>query len=119
MIAFATLLISSATFAPDAHTQVVGETGTVKKATAGCPSSEHLRNLLLTFYLGGEKPATDYLRRYNCVVLHEGETVIIEQERQRVRDDWYICVRRLNESDCYWMMFEDLKSRPQLRNPLR
>jgi hypothetical protein len=112
MIAFATWLICSASFAPDAHTQVVGETGTVKQITPGCPSYQHLKNLLLTFALAGEKQATDALHRYNCVVLHEGETAIV-QERQRDG----VCVRRLNDSDCYWMSFDDFKSRPQLRVP--
>ena len=116
MIAFAIWLICSASFAPDAHTQVVGETGTVKRTTPGCPSSEHLANLLLTFEFIGEEQATDKFHRYNCVVLHEGETVTIAgHQRQLDR----VCVRRLNDSDCYWMLFDDFKSRPQLRNPVR
>jgi hypothetical protein len=59
MIAFATCLICSASFAPNAHTQdVVGETGTVKNTTPGCPSYKYLKNLLLTFELAGEEQAT-------------------------------------------------------------
>jgi hypothetical protein len=109
-IAFAALLVCSASFAPDAHTQVVGETGTVKQITAGCSSHKNLRTLLLSAYFGAS--ASDALQRYNCVVLHEGETVVIEQELERDSvGNWNICVRRLNDSDCYWMRFDDLKSR--------
>jgi hypothetical protein len=106
IVAFAACAICSASFAPDAHSQVgPGETGTVKKTTPGCPSYQYLTNFLLTFSLAGEKEAAAAFQRYRCVALHGQEIVIID-ERQNDR----VCVRRSNDSDCYWMMSGDLEN---------
>jgi hypothetical protein len=106
IVALVTCFICSASFAPGAHTQVDAEkTGTVKKTTAGCPSYQYLTNFLLTFSLAGEEQAMAAFQRYQCVVLHREEAVTI---RQRQNDR--VCVRRLNDSDCYWMESDDLES---------
>ncbi len=106
VVAFAAWLIGSASFAPDAHAQAAaGEKGTVKKTTPGCPSYRYLKNFLITFSLAGNEQALTAFQRYNCVALHGGETVIIGQ-----RQNDCVCVRRLDDSDCYWVMSEDVES---------
>jgi len=102
-IAFASLLICAASFAPDAHTEIVGKTRTVKQ-TIGCPSYDDFKELLTLVMAGHEKQARDAAIRYNCVSFAEGEAVTILRERLI-----FVCVRPLDDSDCYWIRMDHLK----------
>src|SRR5262245_58516376 len=96
-IAFAALLICAA---PDAHTEIVGTTRTVKKAF-GCPSYDQLKEVMLA---ANPKKAFDLAVRYKCVMFDEGETVTIIRERLIS-----VCAKPLDDPACYWITIDKLQ----------
>jgi hypothetical protein len=103
IIAFAALLICAASFAPNAQTEIVGTTTTVKK-TFGCPSYDQFKEVLLAGIAGNPNKASDLALRYKCVIFDEGETVTIIRELSIS-----VCVKPLDDSDCYWITIDKLQ----------
>jgi hypothetical protein len=100
IIAFAALLICAASFAPDAHTEIVGTTRTVKKAF-GCPSYDQFKEVMVE---ANPTKAFDLAVRYKCVMFDEGETVTIIRERLIS-----VCVKPLDDSACHWITIDKLQ----------
>jgi hypothetical protein len=102
-IACAACLICVASFAPNAQTEIVGMTTTVKK-TFGCPSYDGFKEVMVAGIAGNPKKAHDLAVQYQCVMFDEGETVTIMRERVIS-----ICVKPLDDSACYWIPLDKLQ----------